>query len=1613
MANWFTRAVDKITPWDRGGEIQRRQERKKKEEEEQNYNQSAPSRAPQQSGGLQVTNSNNNQRISVDGFEPKPQKPVNVFEDLNKIMNFNKPSNAVDIINREANKPVETPRPGAVVTPTRMQSKLTVDNTGRDARFSLPNGRTVNTSPSLNPVNNTPVPADTRAWGTKLFDSVNIRDSGRSWANPGQQRNPNFAQRNLSPTGIFNIGKEIVQGTVRTPIETYQTLDKNFATIKENERLKEAGYTGADREDIARQNAPSRTWNPTGWQARIFGDQPVQPLQDSAKELSDLVQETTGKKPSESTLTALLFALNLVPSSFAGKSGKVDDIAEGVLRNVDDVLNVPGAPLIRRPTNIIDDLLTDADITDINTTQIPVTKNIPISQAEGIAENVNVRNLTEPKPLIREIGGDAPVATPNRAIADNANQIRRTEAENTAKATTPNPRTALASSGLTPPTPKFLGQADGVTKIEVDTERAMLDDALANKEINKTQYKLANKQLDEIVPSDAKPGTGRKIEIKQPAEIKSMDNTDVPTNLPETPGTVRVTSSTAPNNAKSEVVAQQLPPIPKVGSTLPDGKVVTKRDVQRLRNENKNAKAMVKQQEKNAELLAQVDGARSPNVITRDNFGNYESDARYLSVEHGEAVSRGDFDTAQRIESRVAEMPTPGAAPLTKKLQDSRLQGQSSATDFAPTGKFKVGKKGNVSEVATREAEAKRGADTMARTSTDDLIKTLSEKKRLTQEDSGNIIAALDNLKKANPETYRGVREFQILENMRLQGNSDAGRQLGLIAKVMRKTASGQELTNRWGNNIRNALDDPTKLSSEKLGQIQAANNKFADMRDNAARLEEQYKKSPSTANLESFKTALKAAQDADMAAKNLEVRVAKDTLKGSKAENAARVINDLEREAELNMMDYLTAGQLSGPATGMRNLYGVELAGLENRVGANIRAKVTKAIFGENVGGYSAKGGIIGRKEGFSKMVGDASNRTKYSRFNPFKQSRNFATTINSLGESGMHAQKQSRLLKYYENQVKAKGLTGQNLKNDAEFLRLTDPDGMGEVFMDSVMKSSGLSGIYKKTQKFETNMAAQIAAKLGNVLPPNASDKIAKGITRVAFGYPTATGNFIMQSGKRVLAPTVIFNFSFWEAGVKALRGEKFAAALAFDRGLKEAGSGAAAHGTGVMLSQAGLISGFYPEDEDERQRWTDEDKSELSIKIGDTWHPIPQGFGMLGLPLLVGSLLESGGPEEVFSAFTTRENLFKLSPADQTKSFLEVLSGGSTENQDKSFVSSTIRSLIPAGSFLNQTAKGLDDTVNDTTTKDFWSNVRDQVLSGIPIANEAANIPDKLSSTGEPIKNPNLAETYLGAKSVEQKDGVENSKKVDQRINDALKDIDKYGLLSDPNMEGVLDGTGLEASVKANAGRQLDESDIKALQENLVKGVSSEGTDTAYLEKEQYDTNLSALKLKRDLMNSDPTTKPSSLKDIDNAIKRGEVYKENKTPYQDISDYKSIGVEDWRKMGIPPGDDDYDEEYYDPDMYEKLWQLDQKMTKAGVSYNTKGLDKNKYYLEDKKGSGKGGRGGSGSNKISGDFGRLREGKFAPKVQQYATIDAKSGSVPVIGVKRPNIVNKITQSR
>jgi hypothetical protein len=456
-----------------------------------------------------------------------------------------------------------------------------------------------------------------------------------------------------------------------------------------------------------------------------------------------------------------------------------------------------------------------------------------------------------------------------------------------------------------------------------------------------------------------------------------------------------------------------------------------------------------------------------------------------------------------------------------------------------------------------------------------------------------------------------------------------------------------------------------------------------------------------------------------------------------------------------------------------------------------------------------------------------------------------------------------------------------------------------------------------------------------------------------------------------------------------------------------IKEGGSGATMGLTGAFLASQGLLTGSYPSDPDERARWERDGITENAIKIGSDYYSLPSMLGSLALPFMVGAntqqeLTNGEGTNALekatdisLGALKTAINTSPLDSFDKNIKFWTDLEQGRDVSKYLAQTGSSVtRGLTPAGSFINQVAKMFDPTKNDTQRGDAVAQFISKVQDGFP---GLSNMLPAKEVDGVEIKNPSAISRLFGAVSTEQIAGVQKSEEIRKTIDESVSKLNEYGAFSD-GVRNLLDDEKKALFDKAKNGKKLDESDVKALMGDITKGVTKDG-DTRFLEENRYDDNLAVLKVKREMEQADPTTTQATLDDYDTQIKRGEIYKKNKTPYQLVKDYKEIGVEDWRKMGIPPGDKKHDPEWYDPELYEALWQLDQEMTEAGVSRGKRG--KAKYFQTDSKsGSGSGsGAKNLRSSSVSGISSSLltRSGSE----NKYVAIDKPKNYIPDLNLK------------
>ncbi len=312
---------------------------------------------------------------------------------------------------------------------------------------------------------------------------------------------------------------------------------------------------------------------------------------------------------------------------------------------------------------------------------------------------------------------------------------------------------------------------------------------------------------------------------------------------------------------------------------------------------------------------------------------------------------------------------------------------------------------------------------------------------------------------------------------------------------------------------------------------------------------------------------------------------------------------------------------------------------------------------------------------------------------------------------------------------------------------------------------------------------------------------------------------------------------------------------------------------------------------------------------------------------------------------------------------------------------------------------------------------------VLNNIAPVNASQIESDRQLGTpgGQTAANAALNTLGIGVNSYES--SADKAMPKDKNARDVYKQLQKEGIgVSTTDVNNyIADGNYDTASRVAEYNLMALQADPKASQNQIKKaqatieeiGARKDGvpmTDdgiTSKLEDGNWDSAIQGYNWKIKKAKSDGELSQKTEQGIQTEIKRAGVAKDNNVDPKDYSDYQSTSEADWRKMGTPPGDKNYDPDLYDPEMYQKLWNVDQLMTKAGVSGNSKKMENPKYSVKEA-GSGS----GSGSRQLDTSFGTLKAGSFAPQVQQYDTISTKAGSVPHISVVRPNIVHKISSS-
>lgn len=938
-----------------------------------------------------------------------------------------------------------------------------------------------------------------------------------------------------------------------------------------------------------------------------------------------------------------------------------------------------------------------------------------------------------------------------------------------------------------------------------------------------------------------------------------------------------------------------------------------------------------------------------------------------------------------------------GAAPAVKAAKTAKTPAKQSIVGTSPdataplekaplsggTGEIKKSKgkyaRGQEYEAKSGDLGRQAGVEAASKESYDTFVKKMAGTTSTSDLDRDTALA----LQARQP---RGSAEHKALGNIANRHNLEAAQTLGTTERVIRRTADADALSNRFVNKLYASTDDSIEMKPSDFAGIEARNQEFTTARDNQNTAIEAFNNDPSDANTKAVTDAFKKADAADRAAKFEEYKVASAFNKKNSNPKGNKLVAKLEADAGVYTMDWVDSSMLSSTRVMINNF--INTIGVRNeeamfgKVGAKLARQFTKT----DIGGGSREGAKLGVRLGMDNWKADMSLRQQANGNKLTKSIKNFVTSGNTLGDRNTYAAAYSGVYDHYKFKLKNEGFTGPELERRSLVNSMTDPDNVSADYMNQALANNAMSSTTKGTRtKMETQIAGMISEKLGN---STAAKVAGKAITRVTLGFPTVIGRSLVAGGKRALLGTPEAS----RAVINAIKkGDPAETAALIKQAVKEGGSGATMYAMGAALGFSGVITGGYPSDQEERDRWKREGISENSIKIGKDYYSLPAALGVFSLPFMIGAnggnnVREGKGITDdlIPTTVSTVINSMPIDSLDKTVKFLtDAEQGRDVSDYIAGTGSSIIRSVSPLGSLTNQFAKMFDPNANETSTGDTLTKFINKVADGIPgVAN---NLQDK-EVDGNLVKNPNPVAKFLGATSTEQGAGVQKTEDIKGKVTSQTQRLADNGFFDDKFRNRLDDDTKLIYD-KALKGKNLSEAEVKKLNAAATDGVS-ETEDSRFLEDGDYDGNLSQLKMKRALLEDDPTTRRETMAAYDQQIKRGEIYKQNKTPYALTKNYKEYSLEEWRDLGDPESDT------YNEKLYKELFALDEQMTNEGVSRKSGDATQPKYYAK-KPGKGGSGGGGSGNSTVKGNtigdtptLGKFSFGDLAPEKLPSAKI-------------------------
>ena len=1006
-------------------------------------------------------------------------------------------------------------------------------------------------------------------------------------------------------------------------------------------------------------------------------------------------------------------------------------------------------------------------------------------------------------------------------------------------------------------------------------------------------------------------------------------------------------------------------------------------------------------------------------------------------------------------------------APEAPRKNEGILEGKKDSGERKTTkGRYGRNKRkyDAADEEATRFEGAKRAKDTTA----DNFLKEMAEKSARGEDYSiGDIKTAdaLIDMDRVKP----GDDLFGKVEAVAGSASTKIAQALGLLSKFNIKTASAGKISSRFGRRLDNL---GVKLSKSGAKKQNAAATKFTKQRDNVVpKLLKKATDSDSKKDVDAYIKAKELEETLLKEARIVEYEVAlKEALKGLKKgeklhPDTRAGLKKMKNEAGVFQYDAVDSSLLSATGTMIHNFFNGLVGLTEVQLGGKAAAFKARRK-GKTTGGASWQGLKTGFIEGKRSIRQEITNRNKLNAAEGggrlkkgWGAYKNAITTGNELSELLIRARIQSKLYDHYRQLNKADGLTGDALKQRSRLNAAEDPYDLKKFYEEEAYITQGMSSISKSSGIHNRKLERDIQNFFKKGLPSgtkradDVSEFVSKVATRFFFSYPTVIWKSGVMGGVK-RTPLVGYMVDTTRIKrAKAMKKDKDYAnritALEAER-IEHAISSVTYATAGGILGATGIVTGAYPSDPNEQERWQTEGKTEWSIRIptGErnkdgslayNYHDLRKSLGAFALPLMLGAQAgqnhRNGDPgwtgiipdaaaigrgNSSGSVLTAIADVMPVdSPLRNLENAYQTLTGQETKWPDIS--ASLVRMGMPASGATNELAKiitamasgtELDVKTDDKEDPHGLQEFMNRLAVSLPGMGELAGLPSKKVGDIE-VNAVSPFGRFLGATKGHNPEGVaSNKRKQDKANNSAAVVLD--GVTSGDSVDKIRasmdsdDARGLYDTLLE--GKELAPEKMKKVQDAISKLTSkSEASgvyESKFSESGDWGTHLAILKTLKDVRKNDPAETEGDRQNLDREITRVDITKKNNFDPKVYTEYGNISSPELKRMLDPESDE------YDSSFANQLIAIDKAFTAKGVSRNTSGLngwERAKYDLEKiLGGSGKKGK-GIATNVTTGKVmtsdgggGGLKYRKTVGNLPNFAASTPKKNFKKTISVKK-----------